>query len=208
MTEFFSGDELYPDLDPGVADLPQDEPPMDAPAGTTGSDIAGGTEVTAAAFLFEETHIVSSGVGEPVTEVVLPDPFTLEGGVGAGAAFVGWLGRRFSRGRSSRETLAVEFPSSDAADAQELARALRAEPGVSGTSSATAASGADKIEVVVELVGATATLVQRLVGLMRTKCTKDAVLVLPDGVRIPLAQVEDQEVQRLLRAAPDSEPKQ
>jgi hypothetical protein len=205
MTEFVP-DDLFPELDPGVGDLSQDEPPMDVPPGATGSEIAVGTEVTVIEFLFEESHVGVSGVGEPVTELVLPDPFTPEGGVGAAAAIGGWLARRFTRGPSGGETLAVQFPRSDAAYAQELETALRAEPGVSGTSSATAASGGDTIEVVVELVGATTTIVQRLVGLMRTKSTKDAVLVLPGGAHIPLAQVEDQELQRLLAAA-RSEPK-
>jgi hypothetical protein len=113
----------------------------------------------------------------------------------------GWLARRVTRGRSDRETLAVQFPRANAADAQELESALRAEPGVSGTSSATAPSGADTIEVVVEPVGATTTIVRRLVSLMRTKSTKDAVLVLPGGARIPMAQVEDQELQGLMSAA-------
>lgn len=200
MTDFMP-DDLYPELDPGVGDLPQDEPPMEVPPGAAGSDIAVGTDVTVTEFLVEETYVGVSGVGESVTEIVLPDPFSPEGGVGAATAIGGWLARRFTRGASDRATLVVQFPRSDTADAQELEKALRAEPGVSGTSSATAASSADTVEVVVQLAGATTTIVQRLVGLMRTKCTKDAVLVFPDGARIPLAQVEDPEVQRLMAAA-------
>jgi hypothetical protein len=93
MTEFFP-DDVFAEIDLGEADLPGGEMPMDAPPDGTHSEMVDETELTAREFRFEEIDLVVSEIGGSTTNLVLPNPFQPETGLGAAAAFGGWLARR------------------------------------------------------------------------------------------------------------------